>query len=650
MSVTNPLQTQDSTGHHPQEPAKKRLRSPGRHLLSVLVEDYFQVGAFQKWIDPSRWSRLESRLEANVDRTLEFLQQHQTRATFFVLGWNARRFPQVIRRIADQGHELASGGMLHRALETFTPQSFREDLRESRHWIEQAGQQPVLGYRLAEGWIGPQDLWILDALSEEGFAYDSSLMFRGWSWQHDRRIRQAHRHVTPTGHLWEFPPTTFRLPGFDLPIAGGNYFRQLPRHLVRLLMSRQSRSQQTPLMLYFHVWELDVAQPTVTAAGRVNKVRHYRNLAKMTKVLPYFLGRYQFGTVRDYLVEVDADVWELCEAQRLQQMSLPTWSNEAEAHETDPIGIPGTIWSLADAPPPVTAENEVARSRQASQRREQRARWSQSDGHLTPVTIVIPCFNEAQTLPYLCGTIDDVENALGTKYDVEFVFVDDGSSDDTWSLLNTHFGSRPRCRLIKHEVNQGITAAVLTGMKAARTEIVCSIDCDCSYDPLELKQMIPLLTKGVDLVTASPYHPAGGVRNVPGWRLSLSGGASWLYRRVLGSSLYTFTSCFRVYRRSSVVDLPIEHHGFLGMAETLGQVLLRGGQVVEYPAVLSVRLFGASKMKTLRTIAGHLGLMARLLRFRMLGQRTPATIAQSPNDANTASRSTVLDVSEQIAV
>jgi dolichol-phosphate mannosyltransferase len=176
----------------------------------------------------------------------------------------------------------------------------------------------------------------------------------------------------------------------------------------------------------------------------------------------------------------------------------------------------------------------------------------------------------------------------------------------------------------------------LTGLREARTEIVCSIDCDCSYDPLELKHMIPLLAGDVDLVTASPYHPAGGVRNVPGWRLSLSSGASWLYRRVLRSPLHTFTSCFRVYRRSSVLDLPITQRGFLGMAEILGQLLLRNGRVVEHPAVLNVRLFGASKMKTLRTIAGHLRLMSQLSRQRMFGPRVPS-VAQLPNVSASAS-------------
>jgi dolichol-phosphate mannosyltransferase len=125
--------------------------------------------------------------------------------------------------------------------------------------------------------------------------------------------------------------------------------------------------------------------------------------------------------------------------------------------------------------------------------------------------------------------------------------------------------------------------------------------------------MVPLMTDDVDVVTASPYHPLGDVRNVPGWRLFLSKSSSWLYRRVLPQKLYTYTSCFRLYRRSAVVNLKVKNNGFLGVAEILGKLILQGSKVTEYPAVLEVRMLGRSKMKTVRTIFGHLKLMTRLL-------------------------------------
>ena len=146
------------------------------------------------------------------------------------------------------------------------------------------------------------------------------------------------------------------------------------------------------------------------------------------------------------------------------------------------------------------------------------------------------------------------------------------------------------------------------------------MDCDCTYDPHELAKMLPLLTEDVDMVTASPYHEKGGVRNVPEWRLFLSKGASWLYRRALRSKLDTYTSCFRVYRRASVVNLQIKEKGFLGVAEMLGRLDLNGGKIIEYPAVLEVRLFGFSKMKTARTIFGHLKLLSQLSKSRIFGK------------------------------
>jgi hypothetical protein len=149
------------------------------------------------------------------------------------------------------------------------------------------------------------------------------------------------------------------------------------------------------------------------------------------------------------------------------------------------------------------------------------------------------------------------------------------------------------------------------------------MDCDCTYDPHELAQLIPALTDDVDMVTASPYHPKGKVLNVPAWRLGLSKTASFLYRRILHHKLNTFTSCFRVYRRSAVVDIPIKEGGFLGVAELLGRLDLKGCRIRECPATLEVRLFGTSKMKVIRTVIGHLKLLSLLLYLRVT---SPAVI------------------------
>ena len=210
------------------------------------------------------------------------------------------------------------------------------------------------------------------------------------------------------------------------------------------------------------------------------------------------------------------------------------------------------------------------------------------------------------------NTLQSVERSLAGRYEPHLLLVDDGSSDATWEILQREFAAAGNYRLVRHAKNQGVAAAILTGIRSAETEIVCSMDCDCSYDPHELLHMIPLLSGEVDLVTASPYHPQGRVRNVPGWRLFLSKSLSRLYRLVLRQKLSTYTSCFRVYRRDAVRGLTLSENGFLGIAEIVGRLSAAGARIVEYPTTLHVRIFGESKMKTLRTIVGHLRLLWRL--------------------------------------
>jgi glycosyltransferase involved in cell wall biosynthesis len=237
----------------------------------------------------------------------------------------------------------------------------------------------------------------------------------------------------------------------------------------------------------------------------------------------------------------------------------------------------------------------------------------------TQATVVIPCYNETQSLPYLRNALQTVTARYQDALEFSFVFVDDCSTDGTWEMLHALFGSNPSCRFARHQRNRGIAAAIQTGIEQAHTEVVCSIDCDCTYDPQELGAMIPLLTDGVDLITASPYHSQGGVRNVRAWRLSLSKSASALYRLVLRQKLYTYTSCFRVYRRSAALDIKLREPGYVGLVELIGKLDLQGRRVVEYPTTLEVRLMGYSKMKIVRNILGHLSLLTRLAFLRLIG-------------------------------
>ncbi|MFY9345855.1 MAG: glycosyltransferase [Planctomycetota bacterium] len=228
------------------------------------------------------------------------------------------------------------------------------------------------------------------------------------------------------------------------------------------------------------------------------------------------------------------------------------------------------------------------------------------------LAIVVPLKDEEAGIPSLAVELQAVERDLADVAACEFVLVDDGSTDRTWELLRHHFAKRPGCTLVQHPQNRGIAAAIQTGIRATDAELVASIDGDLSYDPLELRAMLAL-ARDADVVTASPYHPRGGVRNVPRWRLGLSRTLSAAYRCLLRSPVRTWTSCFRVYRRSAVADLPLANEGFLGTAELLVRVLRRGGRVAEHPCVLEARLFGVSKLRVLRTIRGHLGLLLQVL-------------------------------------
>lgn len=552
-----------------------RPQKNNRHLLTILVEDYFHVGAFENLIQQRNWGNFEPRYEQNTLKTLDLLEQYDTKATFFVLGWIAERNPQLIREIVARGHEVASRGFYHRSLKNLTDEEFREDLRRTNAAIKAASGQEVIGYRAAEKLSYEQKDWIFDVLADEGFAYDASFMP---SRRTERSRRVAHQVHTGGKAIWEFPYATLDLRLGLLPISGGNYIRQIPFTLMRHAVKNWHVQHSEPFVFYFHVWELDPEQPRISAASNYNRIRHYRKLDKMEWILNENLELYDCTSIAEHL------------------------------------GLAETAENIAVMPMPAM---------KSASSRKSKIRASNSE-----ISVVIPCYNEQDALPYLANTLRSVESELADAgYNANFIFVDDCSKDDTFNLLKELFGSSKNVRIIQHETNKGVAAGIMTGLRAAKTDIVCSMDCDCTYDPHELVKMLPLLGKEVDLVTASPYHNNGGVRNVPSWRLFLSRGASFLYRRVLRSKLDTYTSCFRVYRRSAFADIELIENGFLGVAEMLGRVDLAGGKIVEFPTVLEVRLFGISKMKTAKTVLGHLKLLSRLAKLRFL--RNSAAIKPS---------------------
>lgn len=579
--------------------------SKRQHILTVAVEDWFQVGSFERLIDHRQWYRFETRIERNTQRTFELLDEYNAKATFFVLGWVAEQMPELVAEIVDRGHEVANLGYHHRSIRGVSREDFREDLLKAQDAIESASGKKLLGYRIADQWLGPKDLWALDALAEEGYAYDSSVLplFNRFSGEAYRRF--VHRQSTPFGSILEVPPSSTRFMGCCFPIAGGNWFRQFPHTLLKRAVRNWDRQNLDPFVMYFHIWELDPEQPRISATNRVSRLRHYRNLDKMQWVLEDHLSKYAFGSIADRLGLETRDV------DRAERRELRDKGNSCSKISTT-NSQPSSL-----APRPST---------------------------LRPVAIVIPCYNEEASLPYLARTLEKLEAELSDRYQPQFILVDDRSTDSTWDTMHSVFDERSNFRLLRHEQNSGVSAAILTGIRNAETEFVCSMDCDCSYDPLELSRMLPLMEDDVDLVTASPYHPEGRVKNVPGWRLLLSKGLSTIYRIVLPQKLHTWTSCFRVYRKSAIERLDLKENGFLGTAELVGQLSLSGSRIVEHPTTLEVRIFGESKMKTLHTIAGHLRLVRQLVRQR-LGrtsnmQRRTSSIEQSTSNLENASSTT----------
>ena len=246
---------------------------------------------------------------------------------------------------------------------------------------------------------------------------------------------------------------------------------------------------------------------------------------------------------------------------------------------------------------------------------------------VTKVSIVVPLYNERDGITDLLEGLKDLESTLGEYYDFQFVFVDDGSDDGTADLLSEATLPYSQYRVVRHHVNRGIAAAIHTGIFHSDTDIVVSIDADGSYDALQLEEMLPLFTPEVDLLTASPYHPAGRVENVAPWRLWISKQASSLYRCTMQRKLYCYTSCFRIYRRSRFADLATKNTGFVGIAELLWIADARGLAIVEHPAVLRTRVTGKSKMKIFRAALQHFKLLGTIalhrLTYRFVNENDP---------------------------
>ncbi len=275
------------------------------NALTIDVEDYFQVSAFAPHIKRSEWNTRECRIERNVTRILEMLSQHQTKATFFTLGWIAERYPQLIRQIADQGHEIASHGYGHERASDLTEAAFFSDIHKSKVILEDLCGSEVKGYRAPSFSIGAGNLWAFDCLARAGYRYSSSV----YPIRHDHygmpdSPRFAYS-VRPG--LVEIPVTTLRALGRNMPSSGGGYFRLLPYAVSRWMLKRVNAGDQQPGIFYFHPWEIDVAQPRVEGIGNKTRFRHYVNISRMEGKLAQLLGDFKWGRMDEVFRRSIAD-------------------------------------------------------------------------------------------------------------------------------------------------------------------------------------------------------------------------------------------------------------------------------------------------------------------------------------------------------
>jgi polysaccharide deacetylase family protein (PEP-CTERM system associated) len=265
------------------------------NALTIDVEDYFQVSAFDGHVDREAWERMPSRIERNVDQLLQLLDDRRARATFFTLGWVAQRQPSLIRRIVAQGHELASHGYGHRRASDLDHAGFSEDIRRAKTLLEDLGGAAVIGYRAPSFSISKRNLWAFDCIAAAGYRYSSSV----YPVQHDHygmpdaprfpyRVRDG---------LTEIPVTTTRLLGRNLPAGGGGYFRLAPYNVSRWAIARVNRLEQRPAIFYFHPWEIDPEQPRVNGVGIKTRFRHYLNLHRTKSRLTRLLTDFQWDRI-----------------------------------------------------------------------------------------------------------------------------------------------------------------------------------------------------------------------------------------------------------------------------------------------------------------------------------------------------------------
>jgi polysaccharide deacetylase family protein (PEP-CTERM system associated) len=291
------------------------------NVLSIDVEDYFQVSAFERYVKREDWSDYPLRVVDNTQRILDLLNQSGVTATFFVLGWVAKRCPSLVKNIHNSGHEIASHGFGHQRVSTQSQQEFREDVRTSKALLEDLIGQAVLGYRAPSYSISMNSLWAFDELAEAGYLYDSSVFpvkhdFYGipdWPRFPFIVLRGADGKWSPTGtssddgysecnnnaKILEIPITTLNLGRKNIPIGGGGYFRFFPYTFTKWGLRRINRIDKRPFVFYLHPWEIDPAQPKMPEIDLKTRFRHYLNLGKTEQRFCHLLSDFKFSSMRN---------------------------------------------------------------------------------------------------------------------------------------------------------------------------------------------------------------------------------------------------------------------------------------------------------------------------------------------------------------
>lgn len=296
------------------------------HCISFDIEEHFQVSGFASPMRRRHWDQFGSRVEKNTGKILDLLANCRVQATFFVLGWVAERHPELVGRLVEEGHEVASHGYAHELITAQTPATFREDVRKAKRILEDIVGAPVRGYRAPSFSITHDTQWALPILVEEGYTYDSSI----FPVVHNRyglpgANPWCHELTTSSGALMEVPPSTVRVLGVRLPVAGGGYFRLLPYPALERLL-RKVEVQGHPLVLYFHPWELDPEQPRMRMNGSLaSQFCHYLNLDKTEGRLRSLLQDFAFAPVQKVIgqLSMNGHSRQTCMVPRLSIQKEP---------------------------------------------------------------------------------------------------------------------------------------------------------------------------------------------------------------------------------------------------------------------------------------------------------------------------------------